>query len=334
MNDKSAKKQNFPKPKVIDQLNEDGYKIPIFRAAMELEVWAKVAAGENTAVILAEKEDWDVHGTQVLLDDLCALKLLKKRGNRYGLTTEAEYFLLPDKPTYQVSFLKKEFQWEGNGQLAKAIRTGKRPIHYKATKDDAADIWIGFYACDWADPQSYLESANALWKTLKIRPRTRLRILDIACGPAPKTFALAMGNPGVRITLVDWGQVLKTSLEFADKLGVKKQVITNAGNLFAADFGSNKFDLAFLGNITHFLNPEENMRLFQKTYGALVHRGLLALDAHRHEYPNPAGPELWFYAVSKGGAAYSFQEYKVMLEQAGFTKIEDVAKRPIKAVKS
>lgn len=333
MNAKSSKKLNFPKPKVIDQLNEDGYKIPIFRAAMELEVWAKVAAGEDTAEILAEKENWDVHGTQALLDDLCALKLLKKRSNRYGLTDEAEYFLLPDKPTYQGSFLKKEFQWEGNGQLAKTIRTGKRPIHYQATKDDAADIWLGFYVRDWADPQSYLESANALWKTLKIPRHKGLRVLDIACGPAPKTFALAIGNLGVQITLVDWGQVLKKSLEFAGYLGVEKQVSTITGNLFSSDFGANRFDLAFLGNITHFLSTEENKRLFQKTYAALVHGGMLAVYAHRREYPNPAGPELWFYAVSKGGAAYNFQEYQMMLEQAGFTKIEDVARRPIKAFK-
>jgi hypothetical protein len=37
--------------------------------------------------------------------------------------------------------------------------------------------------------------------------------------------------------------------------------------------------------------------------------------------------------MSKGGAAYDFAQYRNMLEQTGFIKVEDIAKQPIRAVK-
>ena len=74
-------------------------------------------------------------------------------------------------------------------------------------------------------------------------------------------------------------------------------------------------------------------RLFKKVYGALVPGGVIAISAIRREYPHPMGPGLWFYAVSKGGAAYDFDEYTSMLKRSGFADIKDVAKQPITAVK-
>jgi hypothetical protein len=91
--------------------------------------------------------------------------------------------------------------------------------------------------------------------------------------------------------------------------------------------------VAYLGNITHFFGFEENTRLFRKVYDALVSGGVVVVNAVRHEYPDPMAPALWFYAVSKDGAAYDFADYKDMLEHAGYINTEDVSTQPIKATK-
>jgi len=325
--------QELPKAEVIDKLNECTYQVDIFRAALELELWAKVAAGEDTAEQMAAKEGWDPLGTRMLLDDICSLKLLSKQDNHYHLVPEAEYYLLPDKPTYHGKFLLSEFNWEGNGQLAEAIRTGKHPIHYSATTDEVIDLWIGVYARSWAVPELYLEKTNALWQALSIQAHDGLQVLDVACGPAPKSLALARHHPGVRVTLLDWERVLQTARKVAAELGVEKQVTTIAGDLWSVDYGSNQFDAVYLGNITHFFSPDENIRLFRKAYDALVSGGAVVVNSVRHENPDPSTPELWFYAVSTGGAAYDFLEYKGMLERAGYRDIEDINKQPIKATK-
>jgi len=328
-----TKKPKIPESKIIDKLNEYTYKVGIFRAGLELDIWKKVEKGEDTAEQMSAKEGWDPLGTRMLLDDLCSLKLLKKRNNRYRLVKEAEYYLIPGKPTFEGKFLLNDCNWEGNGHLAEAIRTGKRPIYHDATTNEMVDDWLGVYVPNLLDEAAYLKMSTEFWKTLGVQAHEGMRVLDVACGPAPRSLILARQNTGVQITLLDWERILNTALGFANTLGVEKQVATITGDLWSTDFGSNQFDLVFLGNITHFFSSEDNSRLFQKVYGALVPGGVIAISAIRREYPHPMGPGLWFYAVSKGGAAYDFDEYTSMLKRSGFADIKDVAKQPITAVK-
>jgi 2-polyprenyl-3-methyl-5-hydroxy-6-metoxy-1,4-benzoquinol methylase len=314
------------------------YQAAILRAGLELEVWAKVAAGEDSADRLSAAEHWDPLGTRMLLDDLCSLKLLAKEGNQYRLVPEAEHYLLPGKPTYQGRYLLAEFCWEGNGNLAEAIRTGNRPIGYSATVPEAIDIWIGGYSYILANPEKYLKRWDSMWQALGIHGYDGLRILDLACGPAPKSLALALANPGVRVTLLDWERILQVARKFAADLGVDIQVTSFSGNLASAAYGRNQYDVAFLGAITHFFSPQQNIRIFRKVYDALVDSGTLVINAVRREYLDPTNPGLWFYAVSAGGAVYDFAEYKDMLEHAGYTSIVDtnivdLKIQPIKATK-
>jgi len=324
-------------PEILRQLNAHIGEVPILRAALELEVWAKVAAGEDSVDRLSAAEHWDPLGTRMLLDDLCSLKLLAKEGDEYRLVPEAEHYLLPDKPTYKGRSLLAHFGWEGNGRLAEAIRTGKRPINYSATTTEAIDIWIGAYSRSWAAPETYLKDCEAMWQALGIHGHDGLRVLDLACGPAPKSLALALASPGVRVTLIDWERILKVSRKVAADLGVDNQVTSFSGDLTRVAYGRNRYDVAFLGDVTHFFSPEQNTRIFRKAYDALVDGGILVVNATRGEYLDPTEHGLWYYAISAGGA-YNFQEYKDMLERARFTdivdtNIVDLKIQPIKATK-
>jgi 2-polyprenyl-3-methyl-5-hydroxy-6-metoxy-1,4-benzoquinol methylase len=253
------------------------------------------------------------------------------------LVPEAEHYLLPDRPTYMGKFLLSDFCWEGNGQLAEAIRMGDHPIGYSATAAEAIDIWIGMYSRNWADPATYLKKCDAMWHALGIYGHDGLRILDLACGPAPKSLALALVNPRVRVTLVDWERILEVARGVARGLGVDSQVTSLSGDLASVAYGRNRYDVAFLGDVTHFLSREQNIRIFRKAYDALVNGGTLVVNAVRGEYLDPTEHGLWFYAVS-AGAAYNLQEYKDMLERARFTdivdtNIADVDVHPIRATK-
>jgi len=323
----------MPAPEILDQMDAHIYQIAIFRAALELQVWAKVAAGEDTVDRIAASQHWDPLGTRMLLDDLSALKLLAKEGNRYRLLPEAECYLLPDKPTYMGRYLLSDFGWEGNGQLAEAIRTGKRPIGHGATTTEASDTWIGVYSHSWAAPETYLGRCDAMWQQLGIQARDGLHVLDVACGPAPKSLSLARAHPGVRITLLDWEQILTVAGKVAADLGVQRQVTPLPGDLWTVPYGSSHYDVIYLGNITHFFSPEQNTRLFRRAHEALVQGGTLVVNAIRRECPDPLGPGLWFYAISKGGAPYDFHEYKDMIERAGYIDIVDVGTQPIRATK-
>jgi ubiquinone/menaquinone biosynthesis C-methylase UbiE len=176
-----------------------------------------------------------------------------------------------------------------------------------------------------------------MWHALGIHGRDGLRILDLACGPAPKSLALALGNPGVRITLVDWEPILKVSRKVAADLGVDSQMTSLSGDLTRVAYGRSQYDVAFLGDVTHFFSPQENIRIFRKAYDALADGGILVVNATRGEDLGPTEHGSWYYAISEGGA-YNFEEYKDMLERAGFTNIVDTNMvdlkiQPIKASK-
>jgi len=114
---------------------------------------------------------------------------------------------------------------------------------------------------------------------------------------------------------------------------VEKQITILAGDLFAANFENNRFDIALLGNITHFLSKEENLHLFRKVFATLMKGVIIALNCHRKESSGQEVADCWFYAVSKSGTSYSFAEYQKLLEQAGFSRVEEMSIRPIKAIK-
>ena len=322
-----------PAPEILDEIDAHMYKTAIFRAALELQVWAKVAAGCNTADKLSMSEHWDPMGTRMLLDDLCAIRLLSREGPQYQLVPEAEWYLLPDKPTYMGEYLKADFAWEANGQLAHAIQAGHRPIGYSATSPGIASTWIGIYAGTWGAPDAFLGRCDQMWKEAAIQAREGLRVLDVACGPVPRSLALARAHCGVRVTLVDWEGVVDKAFEVASKLGVTSQLERIAGDMWETPFGIECFDVVHLGSITHFLSPEENTRLLAKAHQALSESGALVINAVRREYPSPMAPGLWFYATSKGGAPYDYAEYSDMLRAAGFAEVVDAAAQPIKAVK-
>jgi ubiquinone/menaquinone biosynthesis C-methylase UbiE len=326
--------QEIPQSEIIDQTIEWIYSIGALRAALELQIWEKIANREDTVEKLASHEGWDPIGTRALLEMLCSLKLLSRAGECYSLAPESAYYLLPGKPTYKGGLPQNEFDWEGNGKLAESIRTGKRPIHYDATKSDIINLWIADYSRRWVYPESYFASDEKIWQSLDIQAREGLRVLDVACGPAPITMALARQHPGVCLTWLDWEAVLQTALKVASKLEIVNQISILQGDLWKVDYGSNKFDVVYLGNVTHFFSPEENTLLFQKVHKALIPAGIIVVHSvARREKEGMASAALWLYAATASGGSYDFYEYKFMLENAGFTNVTDINLGPIRAEK-
>jgi hypothetical protein len=56
-----------PAAEILWQLDKRMHEVAILRAALELDVWAEVAAGEDSVEQLSETELWDPLGTRMLL---------------------------------------------------------------------------------------------------------------------------------------------------------------------------------------------------------------------------------------------------------------------------
>jgi SAM-dependent methyltransferase len=313
-------------------------KLPILRAGIELQVWAEITAGHRTVNEIASAVGADLDGMRVLLDALTVMKLLQKERAAYFLPDWAEYYLLPDKPTYLGDFVLEWLAWEGHGQLSHAIRTGKRPIIPDVTQAGSVSHFVPFYAVRALAPRRYLKRYDGYWQALQVEPRHGLQMLDLACGAGIASQALALQHPGVRVTLQDWPSMLEFARQAACRLGTEQQIAFLPGDMFAVDYGLDRFDIVRLGFVTYFFGADELVRLFRKVYEALVPGGILIIeaslsdDAHcENEEAVVDGP--WLYAISAKGDVYSFLVYTGFLKQAGFENVTQVGDDLIKAAR-
>lgn len=326
--------QEIPQPEIINQIVDQIYRLGAIRAALELRLWEKVAAGMDTPHKLSASEGWDLTGTHLLLESIVGSGLLKSAGGQYSLVPESSCYLLPDQPGYQGFMLQNELGWEGFGQLAASIRSGNRPIHYDDTRGEVANLWISVYSASWAYLHRFLEVSEKLWRSLGITARDGLRVLDLACGPAPRSLALAHQHPGVRLTWLDWEQILQIARQTALGLDLSNEINLLPGDLHETDLGSDRFDVAYLGNVTHFFSREENTLLFRRVHAALAPGGRIVVNSSiRREGEGAALDALWLYATTAHGGVHDLSAYQSMLENAGFTQVTEIEKGPIRAVK-
>lgn len=327
-----------PTKEAIEELLIGGYRAAVLNAALDLQVWAQVAAGRKTALDIARYEGWDPTGVRRLLDLLCAMELLAKDPDGYRLVPIAEHYLLPGQPAYVGNYALKELAWESHGQLASAIRSGARPLANEYTGEEMAAHWVEDYAPRRVAPERQLQPFEARWEALHIPPSAGLRVLDVACGPGTDSLSLARQHPGVQVTLLDFPAVLKLALEIAAGLGLELQVTALPGDLRAVDYGREQYDVVWFGNVLHFFDREDNIALLSKAFAALVPGGTVVIkaplpDEARCKREFPLLVAIWLFTTSARGDAYTLSEYERFLEQAGFARVTESGEGLIKAMK-
>jgi SAM-dependent methyltransferase len=299
-------------------------KISILRAALELHIWDRITKGITDAEEMALKEGWDPAGTRILLDALCGMRLLTKDSKGYCLTPLSDTYFVKSKSTYMGDVRMAQLKWEHEGNLAEAIRKGKRPIIKGWTDSELQNVWAGHLIPFRLSPDRYMEYFDDLWPALGIKGE--VAVLDVACGPAMETLCLALKTSS-RITLQDWPAVLEEGARIAEKLGVTKKITYMPGDWESVDFGENCFDVVVLGSIAHFYGPKKVETLFSKAKKALTPGGMVVIsgplpDESRCEEEFPLVSAVWVYATSEEGYIYTFAEYTDFLKKVDFQNIE------------
>jgi SAM-dependent methyltransferase len=344
MSTQNAIPDEIPAPDVLmgmlfDSASFPMIKLPILQAGVELHVWANVADGHHTTEAIASAIGAEQDGIRRLLDALTVMKLLEKKAHDYHLPAWTEHYLLPGKPTYLGNFVLHWLAWEGHGQLAEAIRTGKRPIGADCTLTESVSHFLPFYAIRAAAPRRSLQRFDGYWQALQVKPRQGLQVLDLACGAGIATLALAMQHPGIHVVLQDWPVMLDFALQAARTLEVDQQVSTLPGDMFSVDYSEERFDIARLGFVTYFFAPDALARLFRKVHACLSPGGMVVVEAplcdeDRCEREEEVLDGPWLYAISSGGDIYSFSDYASLLEEAGFRNVSQVRDGLVKATRT
>ena len=185
-------------------------------AAIELDLFTRIEAGDNTVAKLAAACEASEHGTKLMLDAMTGMGYLQKsKEQTYRLRGDAREFLVRGKPLYmgdlgQVGKLLM-MAWT---TLPDAVRRGSRATPERSPQEVAqffsilvpAIFTFNFIAAKAAVPQ--------------IPPATRRqikRILNVGAGSAAWSIPFATAIRDARVTVIDIPEVTQITKDFADK---------------------------------------------------------------------------------------------------------------------
>jgi SAM-dependent methyltransferase len=283
----------------------------VILTANTLGVFENIGKG-HTAPEVAKVLKTDARATEILLDAVTALGLLKKSGGIYRLTVTAKRFLLPDSPFYQGDMLRHAAElWKGWSGLDDVVRTGKP----NRAGDRNHDVFIR------AMHNNAVMRAGKVIGALDLRGVSRA--LDLGGGPG--TYSIVMAKRGIDVTLFDLPNTLEVARGTIRRSGAER-VVFQGGNFHIDDIGG-PYDLVFASQVLHSSSSVVNRALLAKAHAALVPGGTMAI----HEFTlaeNHAGPvpgalfSVNMLVNTEGGRSYSPREMKGWLKEAGFGRMD------------
>ena len=321
------KMDTAPNPDLIYDLFGGIFKPQFIRIALLLDVFTPLTR-PSTAEQVAQACRADSTGIQTLLDYLVAAQTLEKRGDLYALTPTAETFLVRGRNAYAGDMLLDYTDPKMYDSILESIRTGQpRSLN----ENFVQDAWLESYS------QTRVPNSLEMWKAagVPIGDDKPLRLLDLASGCAIKSFALAQASPNLRVTCLDSADVLDVARNLAARMDISSRVTLLPADLFTADLGASLFDLALVGQITHYLTPSQNRDLLRRIHAALTNSGTLVIDCPMaKETPSETSAFLsLFLWANGGGTAHPFESYRDWLKEVGFRSVTQLSERWLAAQK-
>jgi O-methyltransferase domain/Dimerisation domain len=300
-----------------------GYVPPlVLEAAVRHRVFDVLDAGPKTISEVAKETGASERGLTAVMNVLVGLNFLEKdKQGVFSLTPESSAFLVSSKPAFQGGMLRHGSQqliprWL---HLTRVVETGK-PAASVNQQGPGSDFFQQFV--NDILPLSF-PAAQTLSRHLNANGGAAARVLDLAAGSGVWGIAMAQGSEQVRVTAVDWPEVIPVTRKTVERFGLADRFSFVAGDLMQADFGSGH-TVATLGHILHSEGSQRSQALIKKTFAALASGGTIAIAEFLVNADRTGPLNALFFAVNMlvntdSGDTYSFEEISGWLKEAGFT---------------
>ena len=311
-------------PGILEMMQ--AYKVTaLLSTAIELGVFDRLAQGPASAPAVACDLGLDPRGARLLLNALAAIGLLEAGGSGYWLLDGAGAHLVRGRPGYagdMARVMASRWEWDALRRLPEAVRQGGTVMDEHAETPGYA-YWEDFaaYAHAVAGPTAS-RAAEALrpWA----EARSRLDVLDVACGHGLYGFALAREHPKARVWSLDWPNVLPIACAHAREIGVADRVSTIPGDMFEVPLGG-PYDVVMITNVLHHFTEERGVELIRRAAAVTAEDGRIVLvgftvddDEAPARDPSPHLFSILMLVWTYGGEVHSIAAYERMLAQGGF----------------
>ena len=257
----------------------------------------------------------DPRATEILLDAVTAVGLLKKSGNKYRNTELAKQFLVQGSPLYQGDMLRHaDSLWKSWSGLDEVVKTGLP---------------------NRSGGRDYSSFIRAMHNIAIFRAKSAISAIDLKgvrraldLGGGPGTYSMELAAKKVDVTLFDLPEAITIAKELVSESGIEN-IHFAPGDFHTDDIGSD-FDLVFISQIVHSLSVDEAQSLIEKSRDALGPKGRIVIHDFLLEkdraHPVPAALfSVNMLVNTPAGRSYTIQEMREWLVKAGLKAVRTTA---------
>jgi SAM-dependent methyltransferase len=297
----------------------------IVQTGLRLGVFDALEHTAQAAESVAAGLHLDRRATELLLNALAALELLRKRAEFFSLSLAARKYLVRSSPEFAGGMiLFEDSLWPCWEKLPESIRSGApaRP----------ADM----YQADRNETEIFITAMDSL---VKARGDTAALVralnwhevgdlLDVGSGPGTYPIALCKQFPHIRAAVFDLPGTLEITERCVRDAGMAGRIRLVPGD-YRKDAIPGLYDAVFLSNIIHGEDEENNRTLIAKLSRSLKPSGRIIIKDHILD-DSRASPavgavfSLLMLLTTAGGRCYSFAEIQDWMEQAGLRQIHQL----------
>ncbi|MBX5454920.1 MAG: methyltransferase [Acidobacteriia bacterium] len=321
-------------PARIMQIGMGFFAAKTLLSAVEIGVFAALAAGPLTEPALRARLGLHARAAADFLDALVALGLLARVGDgpgaTYANTKETAVFLDPASPRYIGGILKmannRLYRFWGN--LTEALRTG-RPQN--ETKDaDTEDAFAVLYEDpdrlkEFLDAMAGVQMANFEALCAKFDFGRYRTICDVGGASGALSLIIARHFRGVHCISFDLPEVTAVAERRIAQSGLADRIKARSGNFLKDELPPA--DVITMGNILHDWGTATKESLIAKAYKALSPNGALIaieeiIDDARREHVPGLLMSLNMLIETAEGYNFTFRQFDTWCRAAGFNATE------------
>jgi 2-polyprenyl-3-methyl-5-hydroxy-6-metoxy-1,4-benzoquinol methylase len=291
----------------------------VLLTAYELDLFTAVGEGNKLSNEVAAAIGTDVRATDRLMNALCAMGLMTKRGGRFSNSPATSRLLVRNSPEFQAGLMHTVHLWNTWSTLTQAVSQGTAVGSRRL--NDRVEQWLTAFIAAMHDRA--LKQAPAVVGQLDLSRVSR--VLDVGGGSGAYAMAFVRARSDVRATVFDLPDVVPLTKAHIEEERLSDEVGTVSGNYLRDDLGTG-FDLVFLSAVIHSNSVQQNEMLIHKCALALQPGGQVIVQDFIMDEDRTSPAQGAFFALNMlvgtdAGDTYTEAEVRAWMEKAGLSRI-------------
>jgi len=312
-----------PRPETINRLGSAVYTSFAMLAGMQLDLFTPLEEGPMSSERLAKALGVAPTKLQTLLYALVEAGLLTVEEDRFSNTPEADHFLVRGKPDYLADRHEAfSTQWNATLKTAETLKSGS-PQAKMDYSEMSGDELESFAHRRHRDSMAAGRDLVARYDFSDYRS-----LVDVAGGTGGLAIAAAEACLELRATVLDLPDMTPVAQRHVDEAGATDRIQVVSADV-VSDPLAGSFDVAVLRAFIQVLSADQARHALQNVSRVVERGGSIfilgsILDNSRLSPPEMVTFNLFFINAFQDGQAYTEQEHRDWLTEAGFENIERV----------